>query len=280
MGITWPNGGTTAFAFGFDLDGDTIWQNKIRQYPGWEDFVKGPSVGLYGPDRGAYRILEIMDEFSFKSTWYIPTDIVEEYPSLVREIAANGHELAHHGWDHREDYGQTFEEQRRYIDRCQKVFEDIAGVRPVTFRPCGALLPETEAWLYQEGGGICISTDVIGDAMEYYTAGGKKTRAVTLPGRVELDDYILTVFNSFPAVLTGMPRISPYRDTLSNFIREVEGAVRFGNSVCTCSHPQVSGSPGRSIILREFCQYLESNPKVWVSTCQDIAEHYRAVVED
>ena len=77
MGITWPNGGTTAFAFGFDLDGDTIWQNKIRQYPGWEDFVKGPSVGLYGPDRGAYRILEIMDEFSFKSTWYIPTDSVE-----------------------------------------------------------------------------------------------------------------------------------------------------------------------------------------------------------
>ena len=277
--MIWPNNGTTAFAFGFDLDGDTIWQNKIRKYPGWEHFLKGPSVGLYGPNKGAYRILEIMSEFNFKSTWFVPTDIVEEHPALIRELVANGHELAHHGWDHREDYGHTFAEQKAYLERCQKVFEDVAGVHPVTYRPCGDLLPETEEWLYTEGGGICVSVDNLGDRIGYYTANGVKTRAVNLPGRSELDDYVLTVFNSFPAVMTGMPRISPYRQTLSNFICEVEGAVRFGNSMCTCSHPQVSGSPGRALILREFCQYLASNPKVWVSSCQEIAEHYRSVVE-
>ena len=28
--MIWPNGAGSAFALGFDMDGDTIWKNKIR----------------------------------------------------------------------------------------------------------------------------------------------------------------------------------------------------------------------------------------------------------
>ena len=33
---------------GFDMDGDTIWKNKIRTLPNGEKYIKGPSIGLYG----------------------------------------------------------------------------------------------------------------------------------------------------------------------------------------------------------------------------------------
>ncbi len=279
MSIIWPNGGTTAFAFGFDLDGDTIWENKTRRLPNGDRYIKGRSIGLYGPNKGALRVLEILDEFNMKATWFIPADIVEEHAGLVNLILKAGHEIAHHGWDHREDYGATFEEQMAYLEGCQQIFERNTGVRAVGFRPCGPLLPRTEEWLYTKGGGIYNSSDLIGDDCAYYTVNGTKTRAVTIPCRAEMDDYILTVFNSYPPVLAGMPRIAPYTHTLRNFIREVEGAVRFGNTVSTAFHPQVAGSPGRALMLRNFCEYLASNPRVWVATCEEIAMHYRATVE-
>ena len=59
--MIWPNQAKSAFNLGFDLDGETIWRNKARRLPGGDSFLKGPSIGGYGPRKGAYRILEIYE---------------------------------------------------------------------------------------------------------------------------------------------------------------------------------------------------------------------------
>ena len=38
--MIWPNGAGSAFALGFDMDGDTIWKNKIRTLPNGEKYIK------------------------------------------------------------------------------------------------------------------------------------------------------------------------------------------------------------------------------------------------
>ena len=58
----WPNGAKCAFSFGWDLDGDTIWRNKVVKIPNGEKFIRSRSIGLYGIMKGAHRILDIMEK--------------------------------------------------------------------------------------------------------------------------------------------------------------------------------------------------------------------------
>lgn len=133
--MRWHNGAKSAFALGFDMDGDTIWRNKTRCLPNGDSYIKGPSIGQYGTKKGALRVLEILEEFSLKSTWFIPANIVMEHPDVVEKILDLGHEIGHHGLDHTGEYGATFEEQRERIERCQEIFLKYTGRRAVGFRP-------------------------------------------------------------------------------------------------------------------------------------------------
>lgn len=279
--MIWPNKAKSAFALGFDMDGDTIWRNKIRQLPNGNSYIKGPSIGQYGTKKGALRILDILDEFSLKSTWFIPANILKEHVDVVEKILDRGHEIGHHGLDHTGEYGASFEEQKERILYCQDIFEKYIGRRALGLRPTGALLPEAEKWIYSEGGFVYSSAGISGEACSWYMVNGEKTSAVSIPCRDEqMDDYVQTVLHSYPAVLVGMPRIALYDNGYYNWVHEMEGMIRLGNSGSSAFHPQISGTPGRAVIFRKFCEYLVSNPNVWCASCIDIAQYYKARMEE
>jgi polysaccharide deacetylase family protein (PEP-CTERM system associated) len=54
--------------------------------------------------------------------------VAERFPSLVRRIAAGGHEVACHSYGHRLVYDQTPREFRQDLRRAKAVLEDAAGV--------------------------------------------------------------------------------------------------------------------------------------------------------
>ena len=162
--MEWKNGAKSAFALGFDLDGETIWINKTRALPNGNAYIKGPSIGRYGTKKGALRILEILDEFDLKTTWFIPANNVQKYPELVETILKHGHEIGHHGLDHTGEYGATFEEQRARIELCQSIFMKYVGKKAIGFRATGAVLPETERWMYSDGGFLYSSCGISGEA--------------------------------------------------------------------------------------------------------------------
>ena len=271
--MKWPGGARCAFNLGFDMDADTIWRNKTGRYPHGADYIKGPSIGQYGPLTGVYHILDILDEFGLKGTFFIPALAVEKYASTVETIIGRGHEISHHGYDHRGEYGEDFEAQRERFLLCSGIFMRVAGVRPLGVRQTGPLLPETERWLYNEGGYTYASNGTSGEACEFYLVDGEPTKAVNIPCRDEqTDDYTQTVFHTWPAVLEGMPRIAAFDTVCRNWMREIEGCIRFGNAGSTAFHPQISGTPGRSMLLRQFCRYLADSEDVWCAPCRDIAE--------
>ncbi len=276
MSFSWPDGAKVAFNMEFDLDGRSIWYNKIRHMKGGDKFLKGPSVGTYGPNAAAYRILDILKEYDIKATWFVPATIVEENPKVIELILKEGHELSHHGYDHTSDYGKTKDEQLAYLEKAQQVFEKVAGVRAVGSRHTGGLLPETLLWMYTEGGYIYHSPGCNPEPLEFFTVNGVKTRAVNIAQPDELDDYVMSVMNSWPQVMVDMDPIACYDNIYRKFIREVEGAVRFGQSISAAFHPQVCGHPGRAQMLEDFCRYLADNRNVWCATCKDIAEYYIA----
>ncbi|MBT1070859.1 XrtA system polysaccharide deacetylase [Pelotalea chapellei] len=73
------------------------------------------------------RILDILDGFSVKATFFVLGWVAQRCPRLVREIHARGHEIACHSHMHQLVYRLTPQQFRRDIFTAKRVLEDICG---------------------------------------------------------------------------------------------------------------------------------------------------------
>ena len=95
--------------------------------------------------RGVARLLELLTRHGAGATFFVLGWVAERHPDVVREIAAAGHEIASHGWDHRRVTGQTPGEFRTSVRRTKHLLEDIANVPVVGFRaPSFSIVPGRE----------------------------------------------------------------------------------------------------------------------------------------
>ncbi len=116
--------------------------------PRWEMygdvFFRGdPSTGAValsfddGPHPQTTRqILEILERDGSTATFFVVGRKVEQYPDVVREIAAAGHGLGLHGWDHDRLY--CFKPPKAVeadVRRTQEMIEAVCKQRPVLLRP-------------------------------------------------------------------------------------------------------------------------------------------------
>lgn len=83
------------------------------------------------------RALDMMDEADAKATFFVLGWIAERHPSLIREIARRGHEIASHGYDHCKVFEQTREEFRADAARAKTILEDKCGAPVIGYRAPG-----------------------------------------------------------------------------------------------------------------------------------------------
>ena len=76
------------------------------------------------------RLLQILDDADVTATFFVLGWVAERFPGLVRDIAAQGHEVASHGYGHRLVYDLTPEAFRADVRRSKEILES-AIVRPV-----------------------------------------------------------------------------------------------------------------------------------------------------
>ena len=128
----WPNGAKCAVALTFDEDGECI--PLLYDPPNARKRLALQSEGMYGPNVGTPRILDLLDRHGINGTFFSPGFVVERHPELMREIIARGNELGHHGYLHeRPDFVDEDEEERIMI-RGLEVLEEVTGVRPRGYR--------------------------------------------------------------------------------------------------------------------------------------------------
>jgi polysaccharide deacetylase family protein (PEP-CTERM system associated) len=80
------------------------------------------------------RILELLSEARVRGTFFVLGHLAERHPELVREIVAEGHELATHGYSHTFVYRQKPEEFRSEIERSMGFLQDVSGHSVIGFR--------------------------------------------------------------------------------------------------------------------------------------------------
>lgn len=272
--LKWPGGAQCAVMLSFDVDGDTIWKNGARSYPGGEDFIRANSVGNYGPNRAVDNILNLLDDVEVPATFFVPAKVMVDHPNLCRKIDQKGHELGHHGYHHERYVDLSPQQQRTVIEQSQCVFEETLGKRAIGYRtPSGDWSRETAGILLDMG--FEYSSSMRGDDRPYRTViDGKITDFIELAPKWDLDDFVQFGYNLFPPEPAGQDRIAGIRQVYDNFRREFDGYYQEGLCYVIQCHPQIIGSPGRLKMYRQLVEYIKGHD-VWFGTGSQIAQWWR-----
>ena len=101
------------------------------------------------------RVLDFLDVKNIKATFFILGWVAERCPSLIREIARRGHEIACHGYGHELVYVIGPEKFRGDVRRAKNLLEDICGERVFGYRAPSYSITGKSLWaldiLVEEG---------------------------------------------------------------------------------------------------------------------------------
>jgi peptidoglycan-N-acetylglucosamine deacetylase len=89
------------------------------------------------------RVLDILDAWNAKASFFCVGKLVEKYPHLVREIVRRGHDVENHSYGHRYHFSLMGPwALRREIVRAQDIIAQVTNTTPQFFRaPAGMRNP-------------------------------------------------------------------------------------------------------------------------------------------
>ena len=99
-------------------------------------------------ERNVERILELLAARETKATFFTLGWIAERYPHLVRAIAAQGHELASHGYGHQRVSDLTEAEFCADIGRAKGILEDLSASPVLGYRAPSFSIGAANLWAF------------------------------------------------------------------------------------------------------------------------------------
>jgi len=241
----------------FDLDGETAFEEIHPGVPYWV------TQGGYGPRKGVYRILDLLDENEIKATFCVVGLTAERYPEAVEEIVSRGHEVACHGYTHRGYSDLEPEEEREGIVKCREILEELYGKRIVghrtpRWRPSG----RTHGFLEELG--FMWNSDYMGSEECFYNAiDGRESKLLEIPVAYNLDDW--TFYYDWGSTV---------KDTVDMWAVEFDARYRDRSLFCLTCHPQVTGRPSRLLCLSGIVEYVKKFPDVEFMRATEYVERY------
>lgn len=222
----------------------------------------------FGGRVGGWRVLDMLEKYDVKATFWYTQVTCEKYPELTKEIVKRGNELAFHGYRWVEPSGLSREEEREWITNGIAAFKRIAGVVPLgsTYRS-DRRTPYT--WeLLAEHGFVWNSDDISQDIPFIVNIKGKKL--VIIPYDLVTNDIWYIGHWNNPLGL--LEYLKAYFKYLYESGSKSPGMMTFG------IHPRIMGRMSALYVLDEFIKYVKSFPNVWMPRRIEVAkwwlEHY------
>jgi polysaccharide deacetylase family protein (PEP-CTERM system associated) len=131
-------------------------------------------------DYGVSIILDLLDQTENKATFFCLGWVGEQYPDVIKKIAARGHHVGSHGYSHQLVYNQNEVEFREDLRLSKSILEDIVGNEINCYRAPGFSILKDTLWafdvMYEEG--IRIDSSVFPTSRSH---GGMSNFTVTEP---------------------------------------------------------------------------------------------------
>lgn len=165
-------------------------------------------------ERNVQRILQMLAQHKVQATFFTLGWIAERYPQLVREIAAQGHEVASHGYGHERASAQSEAEFFADVQRAKFVLEDLTGVPVQGYRAPSFSIGKDNLWAFDclARAGYRYSSSVYPIAHDHYGMPDSPRFSYQVrPGLIEIPVTTLRLFQrNFPASGGGYFRLLPY----------------------------------------------------------------------
>lgn len=131
--------GAAAIAVASDTAGKAVYTaNEPRQTPIYyvdtDEKVCAVSFDAAWGNEQTDTLLNILDKYEVKSTFFLVKQWVDKYPDDVRTIAEHGHDVGNHSSTHPHMAQLSSDEQQTEISNCNDAIESLTGTAPTLFR--------------------------------------------------------------------------------------------------------------------------------------------------
>ena len=157
----------------FDFDTVSLWQAMGQTSP------TPISRGEFGVV-GAERLLDLLAKYKIPSTWFMPGLTIDTFEPICARVAAAGHEIGHHGYDHVAPASLSREQEREQLQRGNEAIRRINGSAAQGYRSPAWDLSENTVSLLMEAGFVYDSSMMGHDCLPYRARQGD----VVEPGAV------------------------------------------------------------------------------------------------
>lgn len=96
--------------------------------------------------KNTHVLLDILDVYSVKATFFVLGWVAKRHPELVREIANHGHEIASHGMSHVLVYTQSRQEFRKETQYSKALLEDLSQQHVIGYRAATYSITRASLW--------------------------------------------------------------------------------------------------------------------------------------
>jgi peptidoglycan-N-acetylglucosamine deacetylase len=232
---------------------------------------KSFSVWKYGAARGVERLSRTLERLGLRTSWFVPGQVAESHPDLMRAIAAAGHDIEGHGWALERYDRLPPAESLACLRRSREVLRALSGREATGFRLPAGNWPRHFDRVLREAG-YQWSASLSGDDVPYAHPSG----LVEIPVHPELEDRPYFQFNFTPPFPKGQGRLPPYDDVRNNWRMEFDAYRHFGLCYVLQLRPEWIGTPGRISLAHDLLSYIRDFDDVWLATGAAIAEWHCA----
>jgi peptidoglycan/xylan/chitin deacetylase (PgdA/CDA1 family) len=262
----------------FDFDGFAIW---LGGSPSATDLSRAE----FGATLGVPRLLDLLAREEIPATFFTPGHTVDSFPEVCRELVAQGHELAHHGYLHLDTTSLDEAAARTEIERGLEAIERVAGRAPAGYRAPGFGISRLTLELLVEYGFEYDSSLMGSDYQPYYVRAGDRVSAdtpfalgaetalVELPTLISMVDAPQMEFRAQP-LLPGLHANEKVYDTWREEFDWMNERVP-GGVLVVVLHPSTIARGARLRVLERLVAHMKEHGAGFVRM-RDAAASWRA----
>lgn len=260
--IRWPSGVRLPIVLTFEHQSG----EGAPLFPGDRPNYMVGGAMQYGARRGIWNILELLDKYQIKATFFVCGTTAEKYPEAVQAALKAGHETAGMSYSFEHVRTASTERERSIVRQSAQVLEGITGTRIQGWRcPDYRISPQTLDILAEEG--LEWDSSLLNDDLPYLFQCGAR-RLLEIPFTTSTADK---TYVGYPYPQRGGPDglANVWNNEFEVLYGESERSARF---LILSLQTWATGRPAPLRILRQFLERLVGHEEFWFARCSDIAK--------